>query len=64
MTCKEKNEDDKRKGKAWAYSKETQTVTYNCYSYFRNESQYGAIKKTEEATNVDRKTVAKIAKDG
>ena len=45
MTCKEKNED----------SKETQTVIYNCYNYFRNESQYGAIKKTAEATKVDRK---------
>ena len=44
MTCKEKNQDDKRKGKACAYSKETQTVIYNCYNYFRNESQYGAIK--------------------
>ena len=44
MTCKEKNEDDKRKGKACAYSKETQTVIYNFYNYFRNESQYGAIK--------------------
>ena len=44
MTCK-KNEDDKRKGKPWAYSKETQTVTYNCYNYFRNESQNGAIKR-------------------
>ena len=30
MTCKEKNEDDKRKGKVWAYSKEAQTVIYNC----------------------------------
>ena len=63
MTCKEKNEDDKRKGKAWAYSKETQTVIYNCYSYFRNEFQYGAIKRTAEATKVDRKTVTKIAND-
>ena len=63
-TCKEKNEDDKRKGKAWAYSKETQTVIYNCYNYFRNESQYGAIKKNAEATKVDRKTVTKIANDG
>ena len=34
MTCKEKNEDDRRKGKAWAYSKETQTVISNCYNYF------------------------------
>ena len=63
MTCKEKNEDDKQKGKAWAYSKETQTVIYNCYNYFRNESQYGAIKKTADATKVDRKTVTKIAND-
>ena len=64
MTCKEKNEDNKQKGKAWAYSKETQTVIYNCYNYFRNESQYSVIKKTAEATNVDRKTVTKIANDG
>ena len=64
MTCKEKNEDDKRKGKPWAYSKQTQTVIYNCYNYFRNESQYGVIKKTAEATKVDRKTVTKIANDG
>ena len=64
MTYKEKYEDDKRKGKAWAYSKETQTVIYNCYNYFRNESQYGAIRKTAEATKVDRKTVTKIVYDG
>ena len=59
-----KNEDDKRKGKAWACSKETQTVIYIRYNCFRNESQYGAIKKTAEATKVDRKTVTKIANDG
>ena len=64
MTCKEKNEDDKRKGKAWAYPKETQTVIYNCYNYFRNESQYGALKKTVDATKVDRTTVTKVANDG
>ena len=63
-TCKKTNEDDKRKGKAWSYSKETQTVIYNCYNYFLHQSQYSAIKKTAEATKVDRKTVTKIANDG